>query len=51
MALDSFESTYLERNGSAVVGSGPLLLTEADLTCPLPGRTVSPVLPNPLACG
>lgn len=36
--------TYLGRKGSVVV-SGPLLLTEADLTWPLLGLRVSPAPP------
>lgn len=34
-------STYLERTGSAIGTSGPLLLREADLTCPLMGFAMS----------
>lgn len=39
---------YLERTGSEGGGSGPLLLSEADLTCPLIGLGVSPTTTSEL---
>lgn len=40
--------TYLDRIGSGGGGSGPLLLSEADFTCPLTSFVDSPVITSEL---